>query len=893
MAEGVAERRQDDTLVLLGRRSDLLQLQGQADLPPRFLALFEGGLEATAGVADDNELDGLLRHHAIVGLDAELLGAHPDDDERRRRYRDNLAQKLAARRVVLLTVLRDCEFAAGGTALELLRGGELRGERVACQPAKQTLSAWREQLQAAGFVLDVVAEGGEGAATVRLHLAAATGTPLVAARDVAPGGPAELFEFAADGPRETSFLRSRPFDAALARRPDAGLIDVLRDCARRQEQEALDRVLQAWGDATASMQADTRARTQLELVVVATRAIGAVDQQRIERFANVGRIWCMTDRLRAGGDQRTLVRARHVWPDAVGALLARLCLGRPEAGARGMFAWRSFLCAVAADAAEIERRRAAATMRILDDPEDAATEVQIERKGPFAPITAAWQVARAQPDGIRWGDTAAAAAVEAACAEPLWVEDHRSAGTALGRERMQIERALADGDGQDPERVHAQQYWAKVHRSPGQLRVFAAARLFRADESMLLHKRLPEHLQEWREDVLDARRELARSREALRHRAEEFDRAQRFHIAISWRLLIAAAVSAYAGFLSLHVLRVLLTFQPSTLATGVWIFAAAVAGGWLGAFLPMWGERLRGQAAAAALSNELAAVDAAQRTAVAETHEVFRDAENLRQTVRITAIHRRTTLLADRAWTIVSRARDAAANAYERRRLLGQQVGSGDAIERLADEDRREWRAAAVLRAAAAAERSVPEDDLWRRRFAEVAQAYRRKWHDGLAAEDPRRTGHLRAAVLTRLVHELADDVGDCIERELLAHAERDAVAAGSAAAATAWIERMRAAVGLDAADHALLSVLDDGAAQRTAGAYRIYRRPLDLADQVCRGLRGMRQGFADVAPVVVDTLPLGGFAMVFHEVPLTWRDGRLALDESAAHDLPGAEAPA
>jgi hypothetical protein len=98
----------------------------------------------------------------------------------------------------------------------------------------------------------------------------------------------------------------------------------------------------------------------------------------------------------------------------------------------------------------------------------------------------------------------------------------------------------------------------------------------------------------------------------------------------------------------------------------------------------------------------------------------------------------------------------------------------------------------------------------------------------------------------------------------------------------------MEAAVGFDAAAHSMLTVLDDGAAQRTSGYYRVYRRArMPLAEEVSRGLSKLRQGFAEVRPMDVDALPLGGFVMVFHEVPLRRLGVGFVLDESETQDLP------
>jgi hypothetical protein len=452
---------------------------------------------------------------------------------------------------------------------------------------------------------------------------------------------------------------------------------------------------------------------------------------------------------------------------------------------------------------------------------------------------------------------------------------------------MKLGRALEAADARDPERVFSQQYWQRVQRSPGHLRVYGSARLFRAD--FTIQQKVEEHRTEWREEVLERRRTLAREREEALHHAEELDRARTFHVPIAWRMLIGSAVAVYSGFLALNVLRVMLTFDAGAWATGVWVFGAALVGGWVGAFLPAWVERSRGIRAAHRLSVEIADVDRAHREAVKDTHEVFRDAEDVRQTIRITSVHRRTTLLAERAWSIVREAREEVAREFERRKLLGEQASPGaDSAERLAAEDLREWRSAAVLRPVEGAHLGVKDEQKWKSIFDEVFHEFRRAWATGLSEEDPYCTGFLRVAVLKRLVEQLAAMVSDRIEAQLLADAQAESQRFGSTCNASLWVNKMEAAVGFDAAAHSMLTVLDDGAAQRTSGYYRVYRRArMPLAEEVSRGLSKLRQGFAEVRPMDVDALPLGGFVMVFHEVPLRRLGVGFVLDESETQDLP------
>jgi hypothetical protein len=877
-------------LVLLGRRSDLLQLHGQADLPPRFLGVFEGTLEQTAGDHDTGDLDRLWGEHEVVAFDADLLFQKPGESSRQRDYRDNLAQKLAARRVAVLVVLRDCDFGNRSLAALVRRHGDAGNSRVVCAPSTHKLVSWLQTLSAQDLECTLEEDAQSGLARLRIRDVKERG--FVDVVDEPSGNLGELLELVSVHEGDRHDLVSRWFSKDVARRPDATVADLLSDCARRQEQEAFQRIADCWRTTVARMQSDTRAHTRLELVVVATRALEAPDARQFEPFEQLARTWLMSDRLRVGGDKRTLVRARHVWPDSVGALLARLALARRDDGGKGLYAWRSFCCGIGADAKEVERMRAQQTQSILDRADEAPEDLQIERKGPFEPITEDWLVARESPERVEWDRGGAESVVSTELAESRWSAEHRAAGNSLGKQRMKLGRALSGSDSRDPERVFSQQYWQRIQRSPGQLRVYGTARLFRAD--FTIQQKIEEHRGEWRKEVLERRRLLAREREVALHHAEELDRARKFHVPIAWRMLVGSAVAVYSGFLSLNVLRVMLTFEAGTWATGIWIFGAALLGGWLGAFLPAWVERRRGVRAAQALSQSIADVDRGHREAVKDTHEVFRDAEDVRQTIRITSVHRRTTLLAERAWAIVRDAREEVARNFERRKLLGEQASQGSSSqERLAAEDLRDWRSAALLRPDLEAQLSSRDEAKWRKVFDELSQEFRVLWSDGLRQEDPLCTGFLRVAVLRRLVHRLAALVSERIEAQLLEDAQAESERDGSSAKASAWIDRILAGVGLEAASHSMLTVLDDGAAQRTRGYYKFYRRRgIGLATQISAELPRRHQDFVGCEQVDVDSLPLGGFLMLFHEVSLR-RDGiAFVLDESETKDLPQGAGP-
>ncbi len=883
-----------EALVLLGRRSDLLRLQGQADLPYRFLSIFDGDLESTAGGSGDSELDGLLERHSVVGIEAEFLTSSSTDDASVQRYRDNLAQKLAARRVALLVVLRDQDLAKGVAETIFVVRGSSGGLSVSCEPGRDSLRDWQAAAASARLQIDLEFDEARDCACVRVS--SREGVPVLAARD-RRGNVAESLELRPEGPPEHAQLRSRWFSLDLARRPDATMGQVLADCAQRQERESLERVFAAWSDASARMQADTQALTRLELVLVATRAIAKEDRERIRPFENCARIWVMTDRLRAGEGHQVLVRARHIWPDAVGTLLARLCVDEEKDSKRGsIYAWRSFVCGISADLARIEELRVAHTTRILEASEKAEDVPKVERRGPFQALETKLPLTDPTQPSLDWDRGDARLAVGTYCAEERWVAEHRQAGTHLGVERVRLAKpkkgddTSAAPDSEDPERKYSEAYWAKVHSSSGALRTLAGARLFLPDPDQNLRNTIPANNEAWLNKVLAARRILARDREHLLHATEEFERAYRFHVAIGWRVFIGSVVAAYAGFLALNVLRVLMIFSSGTWSNGLAIFALALLGGWCGALLPAHVERQRGRSAATALANQLSGVDNQYQKGLTDTHTLFRTAENVRQTIRITALQRRTTLLAERAWTIVCRSRDDVARDFERRKLLGSATSGVDTTERLWLEDWREWRKAAVIRPTYSHDLNRPNSGSWDETFRSVEIEFQMSWKEQLEREDFHKTGFLRASVLDRLVRELADRVGSRIEEELLKQAEENSSVAANPIEEETWLEGILRAMGKDVRHHALLSVLDDGSvAQRARGEYRYFHRESSLAESTIEKLK--ERTSLEPKRVPVKSLPLGGFAMLFHEVPVKWNEQlSFAILDDGYEPLPCAE---
>jgi hypothetical protein len=853
-------------MVLLARPDDLRTLHACADLPAHFLTVFSGGLYDTAEKQAPGDLVRLWKRYDVVGLDVGLLESSRTSSRREQHYLVNLSQMLAKRRVVLLAVLRDLEIRPGASHLTFLRARQVAGPAVVCRPADQTLGDTMGAFGSDGLVVKLEEKklaGGLTEARLRVMNQRSDG-PLVAAKCTGVCDLAALLEFEPDG----EDLVSRWFDGKLSGK-HVPLVDVLQDCAERQEHAMLEQIVSVWLGAEERMQDDTQRFTHFELVVVATRAITQADRALLDRFQKRGRVWLMTDRLRAGGDMRQVVHAVYVWPDAVASLLARLALTSPAESERGYYSWRSFTFGARSDQRSLELLREHKTTELLEEVQEEPARPTVELVGPFEPIQAAWAVKRPQiEDGaVDWDKPAKLATAEARVSEQRWCDDHREAGDDLGDRRMNLGRLAAD-PAEDPERQFSQNYWSMIHQGPGVLRRFAAGRHLRGEVDVLGEMR--KHHALWQAQ-LDGRRTAAQEREQLLQRSEEVDRAYEFHLGVVPRLVIGAVVSLFVGFLCLNVIRVLVLISPTTWFTGALMFLLALLGGFAGALFPAWRERRRGQVAAAALDRHLAAVDQQHRELVAEGYELGKSAESLRQILRVEALRKRTVLLAERAWSIVREARDDVARQFQQRKLFKGPVAAAGSTEALAGEDRREWRLSAVIQPGSSVALDLESSEA-ADAFQAVWRDFLSEWRSDLAEEDPLETGFLRASVLQQLVFRLSDHVAAQVEREVLLQLDRQVTEQD--VKLTDWVEPFRAAIGPDLTFGAMQSVLYEGNVE-DYGSYRWLYRDEKFARELLSELQQKLPtefGRVEVSEEPFGrSLPLGGFAVLFHELEVHW----------------------
>ena len=865
------------SMVLLGRPEHLRGLHGRADLPAHFLTVFSGGLfdtvspEAHAG-EDLGQLATLWQRYQVVGLDIGLLSLRRGSTKREQLFHDNLAQKLATRRVVLLAVLQDVEVAEGVSKLSLLREGQVAGPAVVCRPAEQTLGDLLRAIEGDGVIAKVEVDKERGAARLRLRCKK---KQRALSRAVCSGvcDLSDLLGFE----RDKDALVSRWFAADFAS-PKTALVELLQNCAERQEHAMLEEVVTTWLATRDGMQADTRAFTKFELVVVATRDFTVEDRALLDRFAERNRVWLMTDRLRVGGDKRKLVRAAFVWPDAVASLLARLSLADPRESRGGYFGWRSYVFGASADEEHVERLREQETTRLLNEVDRSDELPHIETAGPYEPVGEELVQARDEVTQavVDWDEGGVAARAAATLQENAWCSDHRIAGDDLGEVRSQRGEAWEDArlpvEQRDPERAFAQAYWTEIHRRPSVLRQFAAGRHMRGETDLVGHVRDQAHA--WHV-LLEQRRRLARERESLLQQAEEIDRAFTYHLGAVPRLAIGAVVGAFLGFLCLNVIRVLVLISPTTWFTGALMFFLALLGGFAGALIPAWVERRRGQAATAKLARRLRDVDDAHAQAVADTYRLFAKAENVRQSLRGDGVRKRTVLLAERAWSIVKAAREEVAREFQQRKLLGVASGHRNEHDGLAREDRREWREAARIRPAKRLELRTSGEE-WNRAFEGVMTRFLGEWKSDLIKEDPFCTGFFRAAVLRQLVVRLSDYVVAEVDTELLRQLSEQI---GDELDLEDWVAPFESSIGGSVFDGALMSTLYEGGIDHVDGGSYVWMhrdRPFaaDLLQKLLHSCETVFGSAHIISKSVPGSLPLGGFALLFHELEVHWGDG-------------------
>jgi hypothetical protein len=885
--------------VFVGRLDDLREFGARADVPARFYGLYEGNLDFTASAEGKDGLDACLANHHVVGLDTELLRSKSEDAPREVRYRRNLAQKLAARRVVGLWVLRSIEPGEARTTWVFNRTPNSRMAEVSVTfvASKVTLGGLIDLLRGYGLWLRVEACG----AGQRLVLAWSDGTELARPRE---SGYELLGLF--DLNTENKSLVSRMLDAR-SWGPETPLLSIAQDMRVSEEARRLRDLTQIMVQVRDSMQVGTRQRGSLELVVVATRALRASDHvvldaalKSSEGLKSEVRIWLMAETLRAGADLQTRVTAKYVWPDAVSFLLARL-VHVPIAEDRtqgGVYAWRSIGFGPRFDVQEMERLRDAAMQRILEDTSTPSQPPKLEPTGPLTPLKKGVATPNRVLTALAWGEGQHDRIVGQLTAERVWVTDYQHFGAQLAQQRARLAQAANSTntpdsgaiDHRDPEGAYARTFWQQVRTSPGVLRTLANGQNFRAQRPFV--DWMKSQLTTWNEDVLASRRTLARSREQALQQAEEVERARRFHLSLGWRVGIATSVAIFAGYLSLSLLNVLTTLSAGAWITGAWIVLAAFVGAWCGALLPMWLERKAGERASTSVDGAQTAVHEDHCTTSASTYDLMVDADHLRQELRKAAIQNRTAQLANRAWTIVKSTRQAVAEEIAKQKLITQPELLIDQHERLSSEDRHNWRTNALIRPEGILQRSAYQSgstkttSAWDEAVAEVQLEFNHAWRSGLEAEDRYSNGFLRKHVLEQLVRNLSHDVVRKLQDHLLSIANAACESGGvyhegRKLTADVWHELMQARIG-SWLSQALLSASDDQANVEAAGQVHYIHR---AGSSLCENLRSRLADIQPLACPVADEYPMALFGFAFESVPMefsTGPDGRLVIHRVA-----------
>ena len=887
--------------ILLATAQELREFSAQAAVPAHFFSVFSDSLEMTASPKGDDGLDALLDRYELVGIDIELLLDGASDTSDMVRYRRNLAQKLCGRSVVGLWVVKEPSW-QGETHWTLRRSAESRmGESpVGFCSEKTTPTMLADMIRPLGARLGVE-PAGSGA---RLVLEWISGSPM---QPLEEGGlpVAATLGFKNDAGK----LVSRDIAVEPSILKDMPLVGFLGELHYEMEVERLARLNEARSMLRRHMQQDTQGREAFELAIIATRPMRVADEVGLKKHFSLDgvswttRAWVMQHTLRAAANSQTLLASKFVWPDALSFLLARLKLAEETHGrSMGLYAWRAVGFGPSTDAHELENLRMQMLQNVLESVDSPEKMPRVRSEGAYAPVGKSRFDTAPSSKEASWLEGDVASGAEAAFGEQHWVTDYRREGRCLARDRAHLVTGH-DPNGtesigtSDPDVDYVNTLWERAHASPGTLMFLANGVGFRVKTPL---KEQVERLQKaWREEVIGRRRRIAIQRELLFQATEEVDSARDYHMALKWRVLIGAAVTVFAVYTSLVVFSLLMSVSAGSLAAAFIVIAGALIGAVCGVMAPYQLEVWRGKKAVAAVAKAAEELKAAHTDAVRHTYNFVVDGDDLRQKLRRAALERRTELLANRAWTIVKRAREGISNDLAQRRLLDEpSVQTGNA-ERLAREDRRDWREHAVVRPAMARIRSDEGMREWKDLQTQMRHRFLDRWRARLDAEDRYRTGFIRARVLRELVLELSQDIADEITRRLLDIVEREFArrpdfhsvlssnAAGNASpaasreSALSWGQHVYGRIGKDWAAHAMLSATYEDDGNRAHGTFRFFaRRDCHIGGNVLQELRKRR-----VEQITVHTsearAPLGLFGFVFEEVPVV-----LQATGLAAHDL-------
>ncbi len=895
------------TGILLASAQDLREYGALADVPAHFFSTFDEALEMTASPNGDDGLDAMLKRFEFVGIDVELLLIRPDDSPDVKRYRRNLAQKLCGRCVAGLWTLHEPRW-EGETHWtlnkdELSRMGESAVSFDCRTATPDDLAVMIKPFGARMTVVPCV----EGA---RLVLDWIDGNSM--RRPVEAGVRiAMTLGLECSGNR----ILSRPIrqDPASVRR--ATMRSILEMVHYEAEVDRLERLRQARDAVRAGMQRDTQHEESFELVIIATRPMRVSDESALNNWfradanaSSSSRAWLMQDTLRAASDSQTLLASKFVWPDAVSFLLARLRLaGPPQIRPSGLFAWRAIGFGPSTNAQELEKLRESMLQRVLESVDSEAPLPSIGETGAYKPILkssfhgeeefdpGSWLEAgnmrRDQVLGIKtvWRrdlEGSLAQRTHAAFGAAEWLNNYRKEGAKLARQRARLSAADGQGSGapigsQDPETAYMQAFWRRAHRNPGELMRLANGVGFRM--TMPLKERVSRHAEEWRSQVLGRRRQIGLERELLLQCAEEIDCARGFHMAMKWRIMVGAAMAVFAVYLSLVLFSVLLSISAGTLGTSLLVIVGALVGAAAGVVIPHELEARRGKQAMDTLRLAARQLGRNHTQAVRHTHDFVVEGNRLRQDLRRAAVQRRTELLAERAWTIVKRTRETISNEIAKRRLLDQPTALQGGAERLAREDRRDWREHAIVRPVSACIQTEEGRSDRNQMVVQMRDRFLELWRTRLDEEDRYMTGFIRRQLLHRLVLELSQDIADQILTRLLDIVECDyarhpAIHAGvtvgmttesrSRDAAQTWGQHVSARIGADWSAQAMLSATYEDDGNRKTGAWKFFaRRGCAIASSVLRELRARR--LEQILVHEASERPLGLFGFVFEEVPI------------------------
>jgi hypothetical protein len=193
------------------------------------------------------------------------------------------------------------------------------------------------------------------------------------------------------------------------------------------------------------------------------------------------------------------------------------------------------------------------------------------------------------------------------------------------------------------------------------------------------------------------------------------------------------------------------------------------------------------------------------------------------------AVQARTTVLANRAWTIVNSTRMRIAQDIARRRLLDHPARAAEEHERLALEDRRNWRESCLVQLEGALPADAYTREDWYPEVERIKSDFLRKWAETFEKEDARMTGFLRKRVLEQLVQELSQDLSGRLLTLLIQVACNNCERGGSqgghsrALAPSSWAGQIRTRLGRDAGAYALFSVRFETLANRHPDVARAW----------------------------------------------------------------------